>query len=69
MTDFWKRRGNEAFVVKEYKKASEAYSSAIKLKGDNGTLWSNRSACYLGERECIMDVRGRCEMTMREGDE
>lgn len=48
--DFWKRRGNEAFVVKEYKKASEAYSSAIKLKGDNGTLWSNRSACYLGMR-------------------
>lgn len=46
--EFWKRRGNEAFVSKDYKKAEEAYTKAIVLKGDNGSLWSNRSACYLG---------------------
>lgn len=46
--EFWKRRGNEAFVSKDYKKAEEAYTKAIGFKGDNGSLWSNRSACYLG---------------------
>eukprot|EP00596_Hydrurales_sp_CCMP1899_P002025 CAMPEP_0119033504 /NCGR_PEP_ID=MMETSP1177-20130426/546_1 /TAXON_ID=2985 /ORGANISM="Ochromonas sp, Strain CCMP1899" /LENGTH=510 /DNA_ID=CAMNT_0006990289 /DNA_START=229 /DNA_END=1758 /DNA_ORIENTATION=- len=50
--DFWKGRGNVAFLEKDYKKACEAYTNAIKLQGDNGALWSNRSACYnmMGDR-------------------
>ena len=56
-SDFWKRRGNEAFVAKEYKKAAEAYTSAIKLTGDVGALWSNRSACYLGDSLGLVDLR------------
>lgn len=57
-SEFWKRRGNESFVAKDYKKAADAYSSSIRFKGDNGTLWSNRSACYLGKELHVWEGTG-----------
>jgi ankyrin repeat protein len=46
-SDLWKNKGNDSFSKKDYKSAIESYTKAIKLKGDSGALWSNRSACYL----------------------
>ena len=42
-----KRKGNEYTIAKDYAKAVEMYSQALKLQGDNEVFWSNRSAAYL----------------------
>ena len=42
-----KRKGNEYTIAKDYGKAVEMYSQALKLQGDNEVFWSNRSAAYL----------------------
>ena len=43
----WKIKGNEAYHNKDYIAAIDFYTKAIRLRGDNETLWSNRSLCYL----------------------
>jgi ankyrin repeat protein len=42
-----KDEGNNLFKVKKYPDALERYTTAIRLKGDDATFWSNRSACFL----------------------
>ena len=42
------RLGNQAFGAKEYEKAIEHYSQAIKLDPSNHVFFSNRSASYAG---------------------
>lgn len=42
-----KDQGNKAFLSKDYDKAIELYSSAIKLDNYNPILYSNRAQCYL----------------------
>lgn len=41
-----KKRGNEAFLAKNYPEAIEHYSEAIKLNPNEAIFYSNRSACY-----------------------
>lgn len=43
----WKDKGNKFYQSKEYTQAIDAYTKAIQLHGNNATLWSNRSACYM----------------------
>ena len=42
-----KQLGNTHYLKKDYARAVEEYSQAIRLCGNNTMLWSNRSACYL----------------------
>jgi len=42
-----KNEGNNAFKNKEYAKAVELYSQAIRKHGSDEMYWSNRCACYL----------------------
>lgn len=54
-----KQLGNSLYSSKEYLKAIEEYSKAIKLQGNNKTLWSNRSACYLAlnkHQDALLDA-------------
>lgn len=46
-----KNQGNKAFQSKDYDKAIELFSQAIKLDPKNHVLWSNRSAARAGKRE------------------
>ena len=45
MKEEWKR-GNEAFAAKDYSKAIQHYSQAVRLDPLNHILYSNRSAAY-----------------------
>jgi hypothetical protein len=42
-----KSEGNSFFKDKNYQKAIDSYSSALKKQGNSAVIWSNRSACYL----------------------
>ncbi|KAH0976042.1 hypothetical protein GBA52_017941 [Prunus armeniaca] len=42
-----KEKGNQAYKDKEWHKAINFYSEAIKLSGNNATYYSNRAAAYL----------------------
>ncbi|PKA51784.1 Outer envelope protein 64, chloroplastic [Apostasia shenzhenica] len=42
-----KEKGNVAYKEKQYQKAINLYSEAIKLNGKNATYYSNRAAAYL----------------------
>ena len=46
-SEAWKDKGNELYKKRDYAAAVEAYSAAIRLRGDHAALWSNRSACFL----------------------
>jgi Flp pilus assembly protein TadD len=52
-----KEKGNVAFAAKNYKSAVTFYSEAIAKHGNNHTLWSNRSACYLALDDNILALR------------
>lgn len=41
-----KELGTKAFVAKDYNKAIEHFTEAIKESAEDHTLYSNRSACY-----------------------
>eukprot|EP00742_Colponemidia_sp_Colp-10_P009493 GILJ01010354.1.p1 GENE.GILJ01010354.1~~GILJ01010354.1.p1 ORF type:complete len:607 (-),score=103.19 GILJ01010354.1:130-1950(-) len=43
----WKDKGNEAFALKDYPAAIEAYTKAIEIDSAHAVLYSNRSAAYL----------------------
>jgi len=42
----YKEQGSKAFIAKDYPKAIEHFSDAIKENPQDHTLFSNRSACY-----------------------
>eukprot|EP00977_Amphora_coffeiformis_P029135 scaffold38992_cov176-Amphora_coffeaeformis.AAC.2 len=44
----WKELGNQAFSAKDFAKAIERYSEAIKIDASNHVFFSNRSASYAG---------------------
>ena len=46
-SDQHKELGNGHYLKREYARAVDEYSQAIRLCGNNKMLWSNRSACYL----------------------
>lgn len=45
--DIAKEKGNAAYKDKQWQKAINFYSEAIKLNGNNATYYSNRAAAYL----------------------
>ena len=58
-SDEWKDIGNKHYIAKEYHKAIDAYTEAIKYNGSNKMLWSNRSACYLvvgAAKDALLDA-------------
>jgi len=55
----WKDIGNKYYIEKEYHKAIDAYTEAIKFNGSNKMLWSNRSACFLvvgAAKDALLDA-------------
>ncbi|KAL1820109.1 hypothetical protein ACET3Z_014978 [Daucus carota] len=42
-----KEKGNQAYKEKQFKRAVDLYSEAIKLNGNNATYYSNRAAAHL----------------------
>jgi len=46
-----KADGNAAFKAKDYDKAIDLYSQAIKFYANDHTFWSNRSAAYAGKMD------------------
>ena len=58
-SDEWKDIGNKYYIAKEYHKAIDAYTEAIRCNGSNKMLWSNRSACYLvvgAAKDALLDA-------------
>ena len=49
--DELKNQGNKAFQAKDYDKAIELFSEALKIDPDNFVLWSNRSAAKAGKKQ------------------
>tara|TARA_Y200000002_G_C22105438_1_gene424475 strand:+ start:90 stop:338 length:249 start_codon:yes stop_codon:yes gene_type:complete len=47
----WKSQGNAALKSKDFEKAVECYSEAIKLEPSNHTFYSNRSAAYVYKKD------------------
>eukprot|EP01031_Cornospumella_fuschlensis_P026872 gene26872-32475_t len=52
-----KKLGNDAFLLKDYTKALEHYSEAIRLEPTNAVYYSNRSACH----SLLKDFQKACE--------
>ena len=50
MADALKDQGNKAFQAKDYDKAIELFTEALKLDPTNFVLFSNRSAAKAGKR-------------------
>jgi hypothetical protein len=44
--DVENRKGNEAFLAKNYKEAIEQYSAAIQVDPDNAVYYANRRYTY-----------------------
>ncbi|KAL5478894.1 hypothetical protein ACEPAI_2171 [Sanghuangporus weigelae] len=42
-----KEEGNKFFVGKQYSQAYDKYSKALKVGGDNATIYANRAACCM----------------------
>ena len=54
-----KEKGNQAYKDKQWQKAIEFYSEAIKLSGNNATYYSNRAQAYL-ERGSYLQAEADC---------
>ncbi|XP_057978067.1 outer envelope protein 64, mitochondrial [Malania oleifera] len=58
-----KEKGNAAFKGRQWNKAVNYYSEAIKLNGTNATFYSNRAAAYL-ELGCFQQAEEDCSMAL-----
>ncbi|GKV35397.1 hypothetical protein SLEP1_g43667 [Rubroshorea leprosula] len=58
-SELLKEKGNAAFKGKQWNKAVNYYSEAIKLNGTNGTYYCNRAAAYL-ELGCFQQAEEDC---------
>ena len=47
----YKNQGNEAFKVKDYKKAIELFTKAIECNPNDHVFYSNRSSAYLNNQQ------------------
>ncbi|KAI4299098.1 hypothetical protein L6164_032589 [Bauhinia variegata] len=54
-----KEKGNVAFKAKQWNKAVNFYTEAIKLNGTNATYYCNRAAAYL-ELGCFLEAEEDC---------
>jgi len=61
----WKNIGNKHFVVKHYKKAIIAYTTALKLAPNDADILSNRAAAYLNIRLFELSV-GDCDTVLND---
>lgn len=62
-SELLKEKGNAAFKGKQWNKAVNYYSEAIKLNGTSATYYSNRAAAYL-ELGCFQQAEGDCSKTI-----
>ncbi|KAF3435026.1 hypothetical protein FNV43_RR22113 [Rhamnella rubrinervis] len=58
-SELLKEKGNAAFKGKQWNKAVNYYTEAIKLNGTNATYYSNRAAAYL-ELGCFQQAEEDC---------
>ena len=58
----FKELGTKAFTAKDYPKAIEHFSDAIKENPQDHTLYSNRSACYfnMGKAQLALADAEKC---------
>ncbi|KAH9697837.1 Outer envelope protein 64 [Citrus sinensis] len=62
-SELLKEKGNAAFKGKQWNKAVNYYSEAIKLNGTSATYYSNRAAAYL-ELGCFQQAEEDCSKTI-----
>lgn len=58
-SELLKEKGNAAYKGKQWNKAVNYYSEAIKLNGENATYYSNRAAAYL-QLGCFQKAEEDC---------
>lgn len=58
-SELLKEKGNAAYKGKQWNKAINYYSEAIKLNGENATYYSNRAAAYL-QLGCFQKAEEDC---------
>lgn len=58
----YKELGTKAFTAKDYPRAADFFSDAIKENPHDHTLYSNRSACYfnLGQATKALEDADKC---------
>lgn len=62
-SELLKEKGNAAYKGKQWNKAVNYYSEAIKLNGKNATYYSNRAAAYL-QLGCFQKAEEDCNMAI-----
>lgn len=62
-SELLKEKGNAAFKGRQWNKAVNYYSEAIKLNGINATYYSNRAAAYL-ELGCFQQAEEDCSTAL-----
>ncbi|KAG0471637.1 hypothetical protein HPP92_016183, partial [Vanilla planifolia] len=62
-SELLKEKGNAAFKGKQWNKAVNFYTEAIKLNDSNATLYSNRAAAYL-ELGCFQQAEADCSQAI-----
>lgn len=62
-SELLKEKGNAAYKGKQWNKAINYYSEAIKLNGKNATYYSNRAAAYL-QLGCFQKAEEDCNMAI-----
>lgn len=62
-SDLLKEKGNAAFKGRQWNKAVNFYTEAIKLNGTNATYYCNRAAAYL-ELGCFQQAEADCNQAI-----
>eukprot|EP00667_Euglena_gracilis_P010401 EG_transcript_10576 len=66
--DALKENGNKLFQEGRFKEAVDAYSEALRLRGEDATLLCNRSAAHLGDgdpKAALLDAYGATDLKPR----